>query len=215
MTAQASIQHSLAFEPSGAAETLAPANVKSLFGTTELIPAKANTASVNYTDPPPNVIVPFSALSATRPGVLTTSTATREPLGGATSLEEKRAFSAENLVRLPTQTPIDYWYDVRQQWEGVVTSVGSDEFVVVLRDLRRDEAPEYEAVLPIEELSEDDLPLPKDGAVLYWTIGYKTRAGTKERVSTIRLRRLPAWSSADIKRVQKEARELDDLFKDE
>jgi hypothetical protein len=37
--------------------------------------------------------------------------------------------------------------------------------------------------------------------------------GTRERVSTIRLRRLPAWSRSDIERVRKETHELDDLFK--
>jgi hypothetical protein len=76
-------------------------------------------------------------------------------------------------------------------------------------------APEYEAVLSTEEISEDDLPLLKEGAVLYWTIGYKTRTGTRERVSTVRLRRLPVWSRAEIARVRSQAHELDDLFRTE
>lgn len=122
----------------------------------------------------------------------------------------------DNVARLPAQTPLGYSFDVRQQWEGVVTSVSEDEFGVVLRDTRNATAPEYEAVLPLEEIAEDDLALVKVGAVLYWTIGYKqSRTGQLERVSNIRLRRLPAWTQSDVRRVTEAAAEFDELFKDE
>ena len=173
--------------------------------------AAAHTMSAHLSMPP-EVIVGQPTTTATAPWLAVTATPTAP--GASTSLEQQRILPAENVVRLPDPTPLDYTFDVRQQWEGVVTSIGVDEFSVVLRDILRVDTPEYEALLPTEEISEDDLPLLKEGAVLYWTIGYKqNRTGTRERVSAIRLRRLPAWSRADIERVRKEAHELDELFK--
>jgi hypothetical protein len=103
--------------------------------------------------------------------------------------------------------------EVHQQWEGVVSSIDGDEFSVVLRDLTHPDGGEHEAVLPIEEIPEDDLPLLQVGAVLYWTIGYRqSRTGQRDRVSSICLRKSPAWTRADIARVQREARALDDLW---
>lgn len=116
-------------------------------------------------------------------------------------------------VRVPAPSRLTYAFDLRQQWEGVVTSVSRDELAVVLRDLVRTDAPEIDAVLPLDEIAEDDLPLLAPGAVLYRTIGYEqTETGQRKRVSTIRLRRLPAWSRADVERVRMRARELDELF---
>jgi hypothetical protein len=213
MAALAIHEHLFAQEPSDGAEPLALANLKVSSGSGARA-ASTNTLSVRHSAPPPNVIV--AKPTTTRPGVAAT-TMRNEPRS-STAVEEQRDVPIGNVVRRPDPTPLDYWFDVRQQWEGVVTSVGGDagdEFTVVLRDVSHADAPEYEAVLSMEEISEDDLPLLKEGAVLYWTIGYKTRAGTRERVSTIRLRRLPAWSRADIKRVQRRAQELDELFKSE
>jgi len=197
-------------EPTAGAEPFALANLKLASASAPDQTATTNTLSGRHSATPPNVIV--SRPTTTRPWAAATM---REATGTSTSLEYQKALPLGNVVRLPNPTPLDYWFDVRQQWEGVVTSMGDDEFSVVLRDVSRAEASEYEAVLSKEEISEDDLPLLKAGAVLYWTIGYKTRAGTRERVSTIRLRRLPAWSRADIERVKRQAGELDDLFKAE
>jgi hypothetical protein len=73
--------------------------------------------------------------------------------------------------------------------------------------------PELEAVLPLEEVSAEDLPLLAEGAVLYWTIGYEqTLTGQRKRVSIIRLRRLPAWTRSDLERVRRRAAELSELF---
>jgi hypothetical protein len=150
------------------------------------------------------------------PGTSATLPAARQTIDAPMSADLQAAVPLRNVVRLPEQTPLDYTFDVRQQWEGVVSSIGEDEFSVVLRDLTHPDASEHEAVLPTEEIPEDDLPLLQVGAVLYWTIGYrKSRTGQRDRVSTIRLRRLPAWTRAEIARVQREARALDDLFKSE
>jgi hypothetical protein len=39
------------------------------------------------------------------------------------SVGQRRSSLAETVVRLPDPSPLDYSFDVRQQWEGVVTSV--------------------------------------------------------------------------------------------
>lgn len=117
------------------------------------------------------------------------------------------------IVRLPRPSALPYHFELRQQWEGVVTRIARDEFSVVLRDLTPSKAADLEAVLPLEEVSEEDLPLLKEGAVLYWTIGYEhTLTGQRKRVSIIRLRRLPAWTRKDIGRVKERAAELKKLF---
>jgi hypothetical protein len=118
-------------------------------------------------------------------------------------------------VRLPSPSALPYSFEVRQQWEGVVTSVSADEFSVVLRDIINPSSPEMDAVLPTEEVAEDDLELLQRGAVLYWTIGYEqTHTGQRRRISNLRFRRLPAWSRADIQRVKETAREFGEIFSD-
>jgi hypothetical protein len=139
--------------------------------------------------------------------------------GRGTALAQARDLAPESpftpVVLRVRPKQLEYTFDVRQQWEGVVTNVDATEFTVVLRDVRDAAAPEYEAILPLEEIAPDDLSLLVAGAVLYWTIGYQqTRAGQVSRSSTIRLRRLPSWSRRDIARVEERARELDGFFRD-
>jgi|CZKU01.1.fsa_nt_gi hypothetical protein len=228
MMASVPLEQRLSYGASERAEPLVPGNVKPSPGAGEQRASKANTLSVRHTDHPSVIVGSFAPRL---PLELTTGPARAVPSTNAQgtsvrgtwwpkvasigSVEPRADRPVDHVVRLPDPTSLGYWYDVRQQWEGVVTSIGGDEFSVVLRDLVREDALEYEAVLSAEEISEDDLPLLKEGAVLYWTIGYKTRAGTRERVSTIRFRRLPTWSRADIARTQKRAHEFDDLFKSE
>lgn len=137
-----------------------------------------------------------------------------QPNDESTTSTQAEGPAADRVVRLPMPSPLPYSFELRQQWEGVVTRIARDEFAVVLRDLTTPGSPELEAVLPLEEVSADDLPLLAKGAVLYWTIGYEhTLTGQRKRVSIIRLRRLPAWTRKDLSRVEQRAAELDDLFK--
>jgi len=112
-------------------------------------------------------------------------------VAGAREQGEPASLAPRRYVfRLPEPTAQNYAFDLRQQWEGVVTRIDYDEFSVVLRDTAKVHAPEYEAVLSKEEVPEEDLVLLKPGAILYWTIGYETtRTGQRKRVSSIRLRR--------------------------
>jgi hypothetical protein len=108
----------------------------------------------------------------------------------------------DKVVRLPNRAVPDYSFSLRQQWEGVVVRVDGDEFTAVLRDLVDPRNPEYEAILPVEDVDSEDAVLLKPGAVLYWSIGYeRTRTGQYKRVSILRLRRMPAWSRRDVQNV--------------
>lgn len=85
-----------------------------------------------------------------------------------------------------------------QEWEGYVLNVGSDEFTARLVDLTDfDSKDEEEAVIPICEISNDDVKRLKRGSILRWVIGYENRGGTKRRISQIVFRDLPVLSKKD------------------
>ena len=117
------------------------------------------------------------------------------------------------IAWIPQIRPAEDKFALLQQWEGVVQALNGDEFTVVLRDLTNPNNPEEVAVLPLEEITGDDLRLLRPGAILYWSIGYRThRTGQVDRVSTIRLRRLPAWSRLDLQRRDARAKSLMERF---
>ena len=51
----------------------------------------------------------------------------------------------------------------------------------------------------------EDLDLLEPGAVFYWNIGYRDRPSGRERISTIRFRRLPVWTADELKVADQEA----------
>jgi hypothetical protein len=80
-----------------------------------------------------------------------------------------------------------------QEWEGLVTEIGSDVFVANLVDItaQANEANE-QAEIPIEDVQEQDRHLFKVGAIFRWVVGYhRTASGTKTRGSRIHFR--TAW----------------------
>ncbi len=95
-----------------------------------------------------------------------------------------------------------------QSWEGVVLDVDEDSFIVRLVDVSGEHEDE-EVELSKDELSEFDLELLEPGAILYWTIGYRERVrGSRERVSRIRLRRVPAWTQSQLTEAKERAAAL-------
>ena len=87
-----------------------------------------------------------------------------------------------------------------QEWEGYVVDVGTAEFMARLIDVTADSAfEEEEAVIPLEEISEDDADHLGVGKIFRWVIGYeRSAAGTKKRVSQIVFRDLPAVTKTDL-----------------
>lgn len=136
-------------------------------------------------------------------------------LADADSLEQYERNKIETIpLRTPANPPLLRWDSTTslddkafslQKWEGIVTEIHADYFVAQLHDLTADN-PEEEAELPINDISDNDKPLLKSGAVFYWSIGYfVTRTGQRKRESVIKFRRLPAWTAKEIQALKERA----------
>lgn len=97
-----------------------------------------------------------------------------------------------------------------QEWEGYVTEVAKNGFTAQLVDLNaEDDLPTEEADFSIEDVSDPDLRLLREGAVFRWTIGYeKSVSGTKTRISRIVFRRLPQWTRKELVSADRTAKRL-------
>lgn len=94
-----------------------------------------------------------------------------------------------------------------QRWEGVVLSGSAESFTARIVDAQG-AYPDEEVELAYDELSPFDRDLVAQGAIFYWAIGYRQKLpnGSRERVSRIRFRRLPAWTSAEVQEQSERAR---------
>ena len=96
------------------------------------------------------------------------------------------------------------------EWEGYVESIGDEDFVVKMADVRSGKGlPSDLAIFSKEDLNEYDKDLLQEGAIVRWVLGMeRLPSGQRRRVSELHFRRLPAHTAADFKRAKKEAREL-------
>jgi len=103
--------------------------------------------------------------------------------------------------------PLDDFFS-KQKYEGVVLDVRGETFIARLRNLTED-LPDEEAEFIVEDLSKDDLPLLRDGAIFYWNMGYRDLVGG-QRIAChmINFRRLPAWTSREIAKAGEKAGSL-------
>ena len=133
-------------------------------------------------------------------------------------LKNKTEYIDKEMVVLPelrsiTKSRTQSDFVSLQKWEGVVTDIREDFFTARLINLTNN-APDETAEFPLEEISEDDHPLLKEGAIFYWNIGYRNKySGQRERVSLVRFRRLPVWQKDEINAAQKEAENLLEILK--
>ena len=99
-----------------------------------------------------------------------------------------------------------------QKWEGFVLDVGEETFTAWLVDLKN-QGIEEEAEIYITEVTEEDHPLLKPGAVFYWSIGHFDHySGQRFNTGMIRFRRLPGFSRQEIDLAQEKAQEIRRLF---
>jgi hypothetical protein len=108
-----------------------------------------------------------------------------------------------------------YRFRSLKRWEGVVVGLTETDLTARLTNLEKPSDFRIEAVIPLEEITDSDRDLVNEGAVFYWTIGYRIeRSGQKSAVSTIRFRRLPVWTANDLQRLRKISSEYDAIFSD-
>ena len=94
--------------------------------------------------------------------------------------------------------PIQVSFVAEQEWEGYVTEIYGEDFKAHLIDLSSEDIEEI-AEFSINEVSNTQKELVKEGAVFRWSIGYeRLRGGNKRKVSSIIFRRLPAWTKKDL-----------------
>lgn len=80
-------------------------------------------------------------------------------------------------------------YDIIKDWEGCVTEIEGEDIFAKLYDSEDDGYSIYE--FSIDDISEDDLPLLKKGALFFLYIGYYTNdKGTRIKSSHIKFRRI-------------------------
>lgn len=130
----------------------------------------------------------------------------------AADLADERA-AVVRVHRWPRPSPPKDRFMVLQKWEGTVLSVEGDAFTASLRDLSDRRKPEEEVTVPIDEVEDSDRELLVPGGVFYWSLGYRVNlASNRERVASLRFRRLPAWTEAELDEVRRKAERLERRF---
>lgn len=116
----------------------------------------------------------------------------------------------------PTRSAEGRRFKALQLFEGTVAEADEDAFVATLRDQTDPAQPLQRATISIDNVWESDRDLIAPGAVFYWSIGYQIQPhGQRSLTSTMRFRRLPAWTASDLRRAEDIASSFDDFFSDE
>ena len=137
------------------------------------------------------------------------------PTATGTGFDVGAIIDFPDLAQVPHTVP-QASFHLLQEWEGHVTEIGEDDFTVQLLDLTAGSShEEEEAVIPLSEISEDDLKSLRLGSIFRWVIGYERSAGgTKQRVSRIVFRELPVVTKQDIAEAEERARKTAQLWAD-
>ena len=124
-------------------------------------------------------------------------------------------YDVGSIIHLPdlnqvSQVPPRATFYALQEWEGYVLEASEDEFTARLLDLTAGSLQEEEeAVIPLAEISGNDLKRLRPGSIFRWVIGYERSAsGTKRRISEIVFRDLPAMTKQDMSEGKEWARNI-------
>jgi hypothetical protein len=98
-------------------------------------------------------------------------------------------------------------YVLLQKWDGFVLKADAEKFSVWLIDSAGERKP-HQALFSRTELSQEQQALIQEGALLVWMIGLRQIGTRRRRESEIYIRRLPAWTKAEIEAAKARAGEL-------
>ncbi|MEQ1794794.1 MAG: hypothetical protein ABL970_11435 [Nitrospira sp.] len=173
------------------------------------VTSKVFSGSVWHQTTPPNQFQHLQIQAAGSSNTMTTLSQSNDvghslwPKFNTMSLPEQ--LKPTSPVRVPRKT---YATEARflqlQKWECTVLEVKEDAFTARLID-QTGSNPDEEAEFSLDEVDTEDRDLVEAGAVFYWSIGYRDRPSGRERISTIRFRRLPVWTPKELRIAAQEA----------
>lgn len=117
-----------------------------------------------------------------------------EEIGGKSENDLKTEFIVE-LPKFENRLP-NKFSDVRsqvlQKWVGNVIDIDEEnaEFRALIKDVTNPETDDEYVTISYDEISTYDLTALRNGAIFYWTIGYKLNGETKSKFSEINFQRL-------------------------
>ena len=116
-----------------------------------------------------------------------------------------------NYREEPAKLP--HSFQVLQEWEGYISTVGKTHFTATLMDLTADDdIPNEEADFDLNDVKNEDQHFVKEGAVFRWVIGYyRSPYGSKRRSSEIVFRRMSQWTTQDINKANKKTEEFKNI----
>ena len=95
-----------------------------------------------------------------------------------------------------------------QKWIGYVSELSGNRFTAILNDVNNPTTEEIATFDINEDVSEDDIPLIKTGAIFYWSIGYHTQNGQRKKESFIRFKRSVQFTKEDVDKIADNAEQL-------
>ena len=118
--------------------------------------------------------------------------------------EDQNSPAVNVLQQVQIRRPAAETLIALQEWEGYVIEIREKEknFTARLLDITAGSPyEEEEADIPFAEISQDDAENMRLGSVFRWVIGYRhLLSGSKERVSRIVFRDLPAVTRTDLQK---------------
>ena len=104
-------------------------------------------------------------------------------------------------------------FKLLQLWEGRVIDIRNDEFDAIISDKTNTDYSDELVTIDLMEITPDDQPLLKKGAVFYWSVGYLDYPGRgRVRESKMRFRRLKGWTEKEIKRAKTIGKQFAQFF---
>lgn len=126
------------------------------------------------------------------------------PLMRSNREENQKSPAVNMLQQVQIRRPPAETLVALQEWEGYVIEIRENEKNFTARLLNITAGSQYEeeeADIPFAEISQDDAENMRLGSVFRWVIGYRhLPSGSKERVSRIVFRNLPAVTHSDLQK---------------